>query len=83
MKLCEFCGATGCVVLVGAAPAGEGREQRRARCPDCGGKGETPAWHRGRKVGRTLYRDDVLVGLVDTPELAAAIVAAMNAKVSP
>lgn len=39
---------------------------------------------QGRKVGRTLYRqlgaepsdDDVLVGLVDTPELAAFIVAA-------
>lgn len=41
---------------------------------------------QGRKVGRTLYElagaepsdDDVLVGVVDTPELAALIVAAVN-----
>jgi hypothetical protein len=32
----------------------------------------------GRSQLRTLYRDDVLVGLVDTPEIAAEIVAAMN-----
>jgi hypothetical protein len=40
----------------------------------------------GRKVGRTIYRqlgaepsdDDPIVGLVDTPELAAEIVAAVN-----
>jgi hypothetical protein len=35
-------------------------------------------WRVGRKVGRTLYLDDQLVGMVDTPELAQAIVAAMN-----
>lgn len=35
-------------------------------------------WRQGAKVGRTLYRDGVLVGLVDSPELAAEIVAAMN-----
>jgi hypothetical protein len=32
----------------------------------------------GTKVGRTLYRDEQLVGLVDTPELAAEIVDALN-----
>jgi hypothetical protein len=38
----------------------------------------------GRSVGRTLYectradRDGTLVGVVDTPELAAEIVAAVN-----
>jgi hypothetical protein len=37
-----------------------------------------PRWRQGRKVGRTLYVDDVLVGLVDTPELAREIVEAMN-----
>ena len=46
---------------------------------------------QGRKVGRTLYLmvgteasdDDVLVGLVDTPELAQAIVEAYNARSYP
>jgi hypothetical protein len=35
-------------------------------------------WRVGRKLGRTLYRDEVLVGIVDTPEIAAEIVATMN-----
>lgn len=43
---------------------------------------------QGRKVGRTLYQqmgdmasdDDPIVGLVDTPELAAFIVEAVNSK---
>lgn len=35
-------------------------------------------WRVGRKLGRTLYRDDACVGMVDTPELAAQIAAAMN-----
>jgi hypothetical protein len=39
---------------------------------------ETGPWHTGRKLGRTLYRGDVLVGMMDTPELAAAVVRAMN-----
>lgn len=37
-----------------------------------------PRWRVGTKLGRTLYRDNVCVGMVDTPELAAEIVAAMN-----
>ncbi len=32
----------------------------------------------GRKLGRTLYRDEVCVGMVDTREIAKAIVDAMN-----
>ncbi len=36
-------------------------------------------WRVGNKLRRTLYRDDVCVGMVDTPELASAIVEAMNA----
>lgn len=36
-------------------------------------------WRTGRKLGRTLYLDDEVVGMIDTPELAAEIVAAMNA----
>lgn len=35
-------------------------------------------WRVGTKLGRTLYRDDVCVGMVDTPEIAATIVVAMN-----
>lgn len=34
-------------------------------------------WRVGRKLGRTLYLDDVCVGMVDTPELAERIVRAM------
>lgn len=36
-------------------------------------------WRVGRKLRRTLYVDDQVVGMVDTPDLAARIVAAMNA----
>lgn len=43
-----------------------------------------PVLRTGRKVGRTVYLlledgGDALVGLMDTPELAAAVAAAMNA----
>lgn len=36
-------------------------------------------WRVGRKLGRTLYRDEQLVGMVDSPEIAAEIVACMRA----
>jgi hypothetical protein len=43
-------------------------------------------WRVGRKVGRTIYRqiavepsdNDELIGVMDTPELAALVVAAVN-----
>jgi hypothetical protein len=35
-------------------------------------------WRVGRSLGRTLYKDDRCVGIVDTPELAAEIVEACN-----
>ncbi len=35
-------------------------------------------WRVGRKVGRTIYYRDVLVGLVDTSDIAVAIANAMN-----
>jgi hypothetical protein len=43
-------------------------------------RAELPAglWRVGRSLGRTLYVGDQIVGLVDTPELASAIVDAMN-----
>ena len=37
------------------------------------------SWRVGTKLGRTLYRGDQLVGLVDSAEIAAEIVRAMNA----
>lgn len=36
-------------------------------------------WRVGRRVGRTIYRDDVLVGMMDTAEDAALVVEGMNA----
>jgi hypothetical protein len=35
-------------------------------------------WRNGRSIGRTLYIDNKVIGMVDTPELAEAIVARMN-----
>jgi len=35
-------------------------------------------WHQGTKLGRTLYIDDICIGMVDTPELAKSIVDKMN-----
>lgn len=36
-------------------------------------------WRTGRKLGRTLYENDRVVGMVDTAEIAERIVRAMNA----
>lgn len=36
-------------------------------------------WRVGTKLGRTLYENDRVVGMVDTPEIAARIVNTMNA----
>lgn len=39
----------------------------------------TAPWRQGRKVGRTLYdADDRLIGVMDTLELAARVVQAVN-----
>jgi hypothetical protein len=38
-----------------------------------------PRWRVGRKLGRTLYRDEICVGMVDTEVIAQAIVDRMNA----
>lgn len=37
-----------------------------------------PVWRVGKKLGRTLYRDEEFVGIMDSAELAAQIVAVMN-----
>lgn len=39
---------------------------------------EKPIWRVGAKVGRTIYRDNVLVGVMDTPGLAGEIVNAIQ-----
>lgn len=49
-------------------------------------EGPVPAWRVGRSVGRTVYRmvgaeaskADVLIGVMDTAELAAQVVSAVN-----
>lgn len=51
----------------------------------------TARWRTGRKVGRTIYLqvgpepsdDDVLIGVMDTPELAALAVQAVNGGPQP
>jgi hypothetical protein len=37
-------------------------------------------WRAGCELGRTLYIGETCVGMVDTAEIAAAIVEAMNAR---
>ncbi len=39
---------------------------------------ESPRYRVGRKLGRTLYRDDQLIGLMDTEVGATLVVAALN-----
>jgi uncharacterized protein (DUF433 family) len=39
----------------------------------------TGRWRVGSKLGRTLYLDDVCVGMVDSPKIAERIVERMNA----
>lgn len=39
-------------------------------------------WRVGSKVGRTLYLNDKLVGMMDTPELATLAVEALNSPLS-
>ena len=47
-------------------------------------------WRTGRRVGRTIYAQvgnevssrDVLIGMLDTPELAAEVCAAHNARLA-
>ena len=41
------------------------------------------SWRVGRKVGRTVYDGDTLIGVMDTPELAAKVVACVNAANPP
>jgi hypothetical protein len=53
-----------------------GKQQGTGTATDAGEP--TGKWRAGRKVGRTLYLNDALMGVLDTPELAAQVVAALN-----
>jgi hypothetical protein len=41
-------------------------------------RSEAERWRTGRKVGRTVYVNDELVGVMDTPELAEQVVRAVT-----
>ena len=41
-------------------------------------RAESGRWRTGTKLGRTLYLDDVCIGMVDSPRLADRIVERMN-----
>lgn len=49
-----------------------------AHCTILLGPKPKPRWRVGAKLGRTLYRDEVFVGTVDTREIAEEIVRTMN-----
>lgn len=54
-------------------------DEEKVTCPACrANKASTPIWRVGKTLGRTLYKNEELVGLLDTPELAAEVVQAMN-----
>jgi hypothetical protein len=40
-------------------------------------------WRVGSKLGRTIYRNDVLVGMVDSPAIASEIVSRLNGLTGP
>ncbi len=60
-----------------------GVSEREARADVPGLLVPVPRWRVGRSVGLTVYLDDVLVGLMDTPGLAAQVVEALNANPGP
>ncbi len=93
MIRCGDCNGTGTVTqTMPAAPKPE--KAPRHHCSECeesvatlaaiaaqeAASTEVPAtkWRVGRNLGRTVYQGDTLVGLMDTLDLAAAVVAAMN-----
>jgi hypothetical protein len=51
-------------------------------CVECCIKRQMPnlkgRWRQGTKLGKTLYIDNICIGMVDTPEIAKSIVDRMN-----
>lgn len=41
---------------------------------------DEPRYRVGRHLGRTIYDGDTLIGIMDTPELGAEVVSALNAR---
>lgn len=41
---------------------------------------DEPRYRVGRHLGRTIYDGDRLIGMMDTPELGAEVVDALNAR---
>ncbi|MBI4020713.1 MAG: hypothetical protein HY369_00555 [Candidatus Aenigmarchaeota archaeon] len=72
------CGRCTCTIPFGKGPHDEDCPMARPAPPTRVQEEMTPRWRVGRTVGRTLYRDGELVGLMDTRGLAAEIVHAMN-----
>jgi hypothetical protein len=55
------------------------QEQMRKDEEEAKREAEKPVvWRTGRKVFRTIYQNDKLVGLMDTAELATKVVDALN-----
>ncbi len=54
-------------------------EARRQMYPGTG-VSRSPLWRVGTKLGRTLYRNNICIGMVDTAEIAQEIVDAMNGR---
>lgn len=63
-----------------AVEAESSRRYKYERGPAPGASTPTvePRWRVGRKVGRTLYLDNHLAGLMDTPEMARRAVEGLN-----
>lgn len=75
------------------AKAAADRGELGEACPHCNGKqiiqddygtflcacAPTPVWRTGKKVGRTIYAGDTLIGVMDRREDAELVVRAVNA----
>jgi hypothetical protein len=72
MMTCPKCGAV--KELCGCGMSEVAQEEADKSKED----GGDARWRVGRKLGRTLYLDGKIVGMMDTRELAAWIVKVMN-----
>lgn len=75
---CPGCGVESAQCLLGECANECCWCQRDLRQPTNEASTATVGWRVGRKAGRTLYRNEILVGIVDTPGVADELVAAAN-----
>lgn len=66
------------IVFGGSCPHGYSSADVPEVCPDCNPPRGSKRWRTGRTLGRTLYCDGCVVGIVDTPELASELCNAAN-----